>query len=97
MLARSLKTQVDPREKAEVLAQGTHYRKGLLNSSYSIQILDISCVLLAISCMHQHIMLYARGSQNVVPRPVASAPIKKLIEKPISWARSDLRNQKYRV
>ena len=67
MLARSLKTQVDPREKAEVLAQGAHYRESLLNSLYSIQILDISCVLLDISCMHQHIRPYARGSQGVVP------------------------------
>lgn len=95
MLARSLKTQVDPREKAEVLAQGAHYRENLLNSLYSIQILAISWVLLAISCMHQHIALYARGSQSVVPKPVTSASLQKLIEKPISRAHSDLLNQKY--
>lgn len=38
MLARSLKTQADPKGKAEVLAQRAHYRESLQNSLYSIQI-----------------------------------------------------------
>lgn len=38
MLARSFKTQVDPKEKAEFLAQKTHDRESFQNSLYSIQI-----------------------------------------------------------
>lgn len=38
ILARSLKTQVDPKEKDKVFTQKAYYRESFQNSSYSIQI-----------------------------------------------------------
>lgn len=57
MLARSLKTQVDPKEKLKSLPREPITEKASRILDIPFKLLDISCVWLDISCVYQHIVL----------------------------------------
>ena len=63
MLARSLKTQVDPKEKLKSLTREPITEKASRILYIPFKLLAISCVWLDISCVCQHIVLKPRGSQ----------------------------------